>query len=116
MLISVEYYTQLIEQLGFLKGKNRELEKQLEELKRPEEAVVMYCEGKPYIEKRYYDNVEYKFLNAKAYTMRLKGEISRLEAIKNNCDSPLDEVRRINGKIEGIEYAIKLIEEEKCEK
>lgn len=49
MLISVEYYTQLIEQLGFLKGKNRELEKQLEELKRPVETITKYVDGKPFI-------------------------------------------------------------------
>lgn len=49
MLISVELYTQLIEQLGFLKGKNRELEKQLEELKRPVETITKYVDGKPFI-------------------------------------------------------------------
>ena len=77
----------------------------------------MYCEEKPYIEKRYYDNVEYEFLNAKAYKMRLKGEIERLEHLKGNGPDTGGGINvaetRINGKIEGIEYAIDLLEEEK---
>lgn len=104
MLISVELYTQLIEQLGFLKGKNRELEKQLEELKRPEEVIALEPERKC----------------KKEIKDRLKGEIERLEHLKGNGPDTGGGINvaktRINGKIEGIEYAIKAIEEDQCEK
>ena len=39
--ISLEEYTALIEENGYLKGKNREIEKQLEELRKPVEYVKL---------------------------------------------------------------------------
>lgn len=104
MLISVEYYTQLIEELGFLKGKNRELEKQLEKLERPEEIIAL-------------DPIkEYE----QAIINQLNNEIKRLNDIKSKNyniknyeigDLALEKARtRIDGNIEGIETAIRLIE------
>ena len=96
MLISVELYTQLIEQAGYLKGRNTELEKQvnqevkLETLVEPDEI-------------RYFDNKPY---NMTKLTMKsvLEREITRLEGLKK--DSCREELLRINGKIEGLQYAI----------
>ena len=88
MLISVEYYTQLIEELGFLKGKNRELEKQLEKLERPEEIIAL-------------DPI-------KEYEQAIINQLNK------DCeigDLALEKARtRIDENIEGIETAIRLIE------
>lgn len=96
MLISIELYTQLIEQTGYLKGRNVELEKQLNQeiqqefLKEPDEV-------------RYYDNKPY---NMTKLTMKnvLERETRRLEGLKK--DSCREELLGINGKIEGLKYAI----------
>lgn len=96
MLMSIEYYTQIIEQTGYLKGRNTELEKQvnqevkLETLVEPDEI-------------RYYDNKPY---NMTKLTMKsvLERETTRLERLKK--DSCREELLRINGKIEGLQYAI----------
>lgn len=96
MLISVELYTQLIEQTGYLKGRNTELEKQvnqevkLETLVEPDEI-------------RYYDNKPYNMTKIKMREI-VDREIKRLEGLKK--DSCREELLRINGKIEGLKYAI----------
>lgn len=96
MLISVELYTQLIEQTGYLKGKNAELEKQvnqevkLETLVEPDEI-------------RYYDNKPYNMTKIKMREI-VDREIKRLEGLKK--DSCREELLRINGKIEGLKYTI----------
>lgn len=96
MLISVECYTQIIEQIGYLKGRNMELEKQLNK-----EQVLEIPIG--YDEVQYYDNKPH---NMTKLTMKnfLEREIKRLEGLKK--DSCREEMLRINGKIEGLEYAI----------
>lgn len=52
MLISIELYTQLIEQTGYLKGRNVELEKQLsQEMQQEilgETDKIRYLDNKPY--------------------------------------------------------------------
>lgn len=95
-LIPVEYYTQLVEQIGYLKGRNTELEKQLKEGQQLETLAEVD-------EVRYYDNKPY---NITKLTMNnlLKREIKRLEGLKK--DSCREELLRINGKIEGLMYAI----------
>ena len=111
--ITKEKYEELIRDVGYYQGRMEELEKQLEEFKSPEETTIIYSEEKPYIEKKYCENVKYKFLNSKAYKIRLETEIKRLCCIKEkSIGEPQAIIERINGKIEGIEYAIKLIEEE----
>lgn len=96
MLISVECYTQIIEQIGYLKGRNMELEKQLN--KEQVLEIPIECD-----EVQYYDNKPY---NMTKLTMKnlLEREIKRLEGLKK--DSCREEMLRINGKIEGLEYAI----------
>ena len=95
-LISVEYYTQLAEQIEYLKGRNTELEKQLNKVQQqeilPEPDEVRYYDNKPY--------------NMTKLTMKnvLEREITRLEGLKK--DSCREEILRINGKIEGLKYAI----------
>lgn len=95
-LISVEYYTQLVEQIGHLKGRNEELEKQLNKVQQQE----ILAEPD---EVRYYDNKPY---NMTKLTMKnaLEREITRLEGLKK--DSCREELLRINGKIEGLKYAM----------
>lgn len=96
MLISVECYTQIIEQIGYLKGRNMELEKQLN--KEQVLEIPIECD-----EVQYYDNKPH---NMTKLTMKnfLEREIKRLEGLKK--DSCREEMLRINGKIEGLEYAI----------
>ena len=96
MLISIEYYTQIIEQTGYLKGRNTELEKQLNQ----EQALEIPIEAD---EVRYYDNKPYNMTKRKLKNI-LEREIRRLEALKK--DSCREELLRINGKIEGLKYAI----------
>lgn len=95
-LISVEYYTQLVEQIGYLKGRNTELEKQLNQ----EQALEIPIEAD---EVRYYDNKPYNMTKLKLKNI-LEREIRRLEGLKK--DSCREELLRINGKIEGLMYAI----------
>lgn len=96
MLISVECYTQLIEQTGYIKGRNTELEKQInkdqQQVTLVEPDIVRYYNNKPY--------------NMNKLTMKnaLEREITRLEGLKK--DSCREELLRINGKIEGLQYAI----------
>lgn len=96
ILMSVEYYTQLIEQTGYLKGRNTELEKQINENQKQE----ILAEPD---EVRYYDNKPY---NRTKLTMKnvLERETRRLEGLKK--DSCREELLGINGKIEGLKYAI----------
>lgn len=96
ILMSIEYYTQIIEQTGYLKGRNMELEKQLNK----EQVLEMPIECD---EVQYYNNKPY---NMTKLTMKnlLEREIKRLEGLKK--DSCREEMLRINGKIEGLEYAI----------
>lgn len=96
MLISIELYTQLIEQIGYLKGRNTEIEKQLNQ--EMQQEILGETD-----EIRYFDNKPY---NITKLTMKnvLEREIRRLEGLKkDNC---MEELLRINGKIEGLKYAI----------
>ena len=105
--IPVEKYEDIIRDAGYYQGIAEGLEKQLEELKRPEEITV--DEG-PYLAIAI-ENRENEIKD------RLKGEIERLEYLKGNGPDTGGGINvaktRINGKIEGIEYAINLLEEEK---
>ncbi|GEM_PF-4943111 len=101
MLISIELYTQLIEQTGYLKGRNVELEKQLnQEMQQEilgETDKIRYLDNKPYnITKLTIKNI-------------LEREIRRLEGLKRE-DAKKDGYREItlrtDGKIEGLKYAI----------
>ena len=96
ILMSIEYYTQIIEQTGYLKGRNMELEKQLNK----EQVLEMPIECD---EVQYYNNKPH---NMTKLTMKnlLEREIKRLEGLKK--DSCREEMLRINGIIEGLEYAI----------
>lgn len=96
MLISAEYYTQLIEQNGYLKGINTELKKQLN--KNDEDS----CLDKP-DEIRYFDNKPYNMTKLRLNYL-LKIEIKRLEGLKKDCCK--EEIFRVDGKIEGLKYAI----------
>lgn len=106
MLISIELYTQLIEQKSYTEGRIAELEKQLEEIKRKD--LITIDEG-PYLAIAI-ENRENEIKD------RLKGEIRRLEHLKGNGPDTGGGINvaetRINGKIEGIEYALELLEEE----
>lgn len=101
MLISIELYTQLIEQIGYLKGRNTEIEKQLnQEMQQEilgETDEIRYLDNKPYnITKLTIKNI-------------LEREIRRLEGLKRE-DAKKDGYREItlrtDGKIEGLKYAI----------
>ena len=96
MLISVECYTQIIEQVGYLKGRNTELEKQVNQEVKVETLVEPD-------EIRYYDNKPYNMTKLVMKDL-LEREIKRLKGLKK--DSCREELLRINGKIEGLEYAI----------
>ena len=105
MLISVELYTQLIEELGFLKGKNRAIEKELEELKQPisiEEAEELRKERYTTIPEAEYRGL----IEQKSYA---EGRIAELE-------KQLEEIKRKDLiTIDKEPYKI-ILEEEKCEK
>lgn len=58
ILMSIEYYTQIIEQTGYLKGRNMELEKQLNK----EQVLEMPIECD---EVQYYNNKPHKKRNKK---------------------------------------------------
>lgn len=105
MLISAEYYTQLIEQNGYLKGRNKELEKQLNKKSK------INCLKEPDVI-RYFDNKPYNLIKLTMNNL-LKREIRRLEGLKK--DSCREELLRINGKIEGLKYAIDKLFEYKIE-
>lgn len=96
ILMSIEYYTQIIEQTGYLKGRNTELEKQLNK----EQVLEMPIECH---ELRYNENKAYITTKLTIKNL-LEREIKRLEGLKK--DSCREELIRIKGKIEGLEYAI----------
>lgn len=96
MLISIELYTQLIEQTGYLKGRNVELEKQLNQ-----EIQQEFLKESDEI--RHYDNKAYNITKLKMKNL-LEREMKRMEGLKK--DGFKEEMLRINGKIEGLKYAI----------
>lgn len=102
--VNSQDFIDLIRDAGYYQGRADELEKQLEELKRPEEVIAL----DPIKE------YEQTIIN------QLNNEIKRLNDIKSKDynikdyeigDLALEKAhKRIDGKIEGIEYAIDLIE------
>lgn len=74
MLISIELYTQLIEQTGYLKGRNVELEKQLNQ-----EIQQEFLKESDEI--RHYDNKAYNITKLKMKNL-LEREMKRMEGLK----------------------------------
>lgn len=105
--ITKEKYEELIRDAGYYQGRADELEKQLEELKRPEEVIAL-------------DQTK---TVKKSIISRLENEINRLNHMKLKDEeygvfsaTNEKEYIRINGNIEGLEKAIKKIREDQCEK
>jgi hypothetical protein len=60
-----------------------------------------------------FDAIDFKWNEKTSQKTKLNGEIKRLEMLKENFCKEKEEIIRINGKIEGIEYAIKILNEER---
>lgn len=106
MLISVELYTQLIEQLGFLKGKNRELEKQIEQYNAP----ITLEEAEEIRNKQYttIPEAEYRgLIEQKSYA---EGRIAELEKQLEELKRPVETITKY---VDGKPF---ITREEKCEK